>query len=451
MRVGAAVGIRILIAMNVGIAIPLVAQAQSSAETDISCDQTDALQRAVDSTPAGGRIVIRSGTCNGNLTLVRDVRIQGAGYDRVTLRATDASLPVLTVPRGVTATISNVTLAGGRVGLLVTGRAALAFTMVSDNVSGGVEVRDNGTFEADKLRISRNRGSGLTVVKGDASLRGSVIGQNVTVNGGGGVLLIGGKVELTGTQVEENDAVLDGGGILALQKSRLLLDRVRLSRNTTRTGHGGAMTINGSQAEIAGSSVFDNLADAGNGGAVAVLNGGEIKVNNTTMASNAASFQFADRPGGWGGGVYVDKDSKAALVHATIVQNSARFAAGIASDNVVTVYASLLTGNLGTIKEGECGGPGRIESKGWNLLMFLGECRFVSRPGDLMGASPRLGQPGLYGGVWNTLPLRDGSPALDRIPLSVCAGGLDQRLKPRPANGGCDVGAFERQPDERMP
>jgi hypothetical protein len=53
-----------------------------------------------------------------------------------------------------------------------------------------------------------------------------------------------------------------------------------------------------------------------------------------------------------------------------------------------------------------------------------------------MGASPRLGTPGLYGGAWNTVPLRDGSPAIDRIPLQACAGSLDQRLKPRPAKGG---------------
>jgi hypothetical protein len=147
----------------------------------------------------------------------------------------------------------------------------------------------------------------------------------------------------------------------------------------------------------------------------------------------------------------VDKASKASIVHATIVLNTARFAAGIASNNTVTVQATLLSGNLGATKAGECGGTGRIESKGWNLLMDMGDCRFQSRPGDLMGASPRLGPPGLYGGAWNIIPLRDGSPAIDRIPLDVCAGGLDQRLKPRPARGGCDVGAFERQPDDVMP
>ena len=446
------VGIWMLIAGSVSIAFPVVAHAQPSAESEISCDEPDALQHALMTIPAGGRIIVRAGTCSGNFTLSRDIRIQGSGFDQVMLRAADPAQPVVTVPRGITATISGVTIAGGRVGVLVTGRSSLAFTMVSENLSGGIEVRDSGTFEADKLRISRNKGPGLTVSKAEAVIRGGLINHNFSNGeGGAGVLVVGGRVELTGTQIEENDAIRDGGGVLALQKSAIVLDRVRLFRNTTRTGHGGAIAVNGSTAEVTGSSVFENVADAGNGGGVAVLNGGDIAVSNTTLAANVASFQFADRPGGWGGGIYVDKASKASIAYATIVLNTARFAAGVASNNTVTVLASLLSGNLGASKAGECGGTGRIESKGWNLLMEMGDCRFMSRAGDLMGAAPRLGPPGLYGGAWNTVPLRDGSPAIDRIPLAFCSGGLDQRLKPRPARGGCDVGAFERQPDDVMP
>jgi hypothetical protein len=452
MRERLAVHTLVLLAMNVGIAAPFVAHAQTSPDTEISCDTGEALEKALAATAPGGRIVIRSGTCTGNFKLVRDVRIQGSGYDRVTLRAFDAASPVITVPRGVAATISGVTIAGGRVGVSASGRVSLAFSLVSENLSGGIEIRDNGSLDGDKLKVSQNKGPGIAVLKAEAFLRGSVISHNVSNgDGGGGLLLVGGRANLTGTQIEENASVRDGGGVLALQKSVLVLERVRIFRNTTQTGHGGGLAINASTAEIAGSSVFENQADAGNGGGAAVLNDGEMKVTNTTLASNIASFQFPDRPGGWGGGVYVDKSSKATIIHSTIVLNSARFAAGIASDNAVTVLASLLSGNLGASKAGECGGNGRIESKGWNLLMQLGECRFLTRPGDLMGASPRLGPPGSYGGAWNTVPLRAGSPAIDRIPLEVCAGGLDQRLKPRPANGGCDVGAFERQADDVMP
>jgi hypothetical protein len=435
-------------AINVCIALPLIARAQPSSDTEISCETDDALQQALMAAPHGGRIIIRSGTCTANITLMRDVRIQGSGYDRVTLRAADPASPTVTVPRGVTATISGVTIAGGSVGVLAAGRLTLAFSAVSENLLGGIEVRDNGHLDGDKLRVSRNKGPGIIITKALAKLRGSLINQNATSEGGAGLTLLGGRAELTATQIEENESASDGGGVLARQQSVLVFDRVRLFRNSTATGHGGAIAIHASTAEITGSSVFENIAEAGNGGGIAVLGGGQAHVASTTVASNVASFHFPEQRGGWGGGVYVDKFSKATFVHATIVQNSSRFAAGLASDNTVTVRASLLSANLGASSAGECGGNGRVESRGWNMLMHLGECRFLFRPGDLIGATPQLGPPGLYGGTWNTVPLRTGSPAIDRIPLEACAGGLDQRLKPRPANGNCDVGAFERQPDD---
>lgn len=442
----------VLLAMNVGIAAPHVANAQPSSEIEISCDAGDSLQTALATVASGGRVIIRSGICTGNVTIERDVRIQGSGYDRVTLKAADPESAVLMVPRGVTATISNVSISGGRVGISSSGRVVLSFTSVTENNAGGIEIRDAGRLEGDKLKVTGNKGPGIILIKAEATLRGSLIARNITNgDGGGGLLIVGGRAELTATQIEENEAIRDGGGLLAMQKSTVVLDRVRLFRNAARTGHGGAIAITGSIAEITGSSVFENLADAGNGGGIAVLSDGEARLTNTTVASNVASFQSPSLPGGWGGGLYVDKASKALVVHSTIVLNSARFAAGIASNNTVILSASLLSGNLGATKGGECGGTGRVQSKGWNLLMDPGDCRFMSDAGDLMGASPRLGQPGLYGGTWNTFPLRDGSPAIDRIPLQACAGTLDQRLKPRPANGGCDVGAFERQPEDVMP
>jgi len=178
MRKRIVLGIQMLIAGSVSIAFPLVAHAQPSAESEISCDAPDALQHALMTIPAGGRIIVRAGTCTGNFMLSRDIRIQGSGLDQVTLRAADPAQPVVTVPRGITATISGVTIAGGRVGVLVIGRSSLAFTMVSENLSGGIEVRDSGTFEADKLRVSRNKGPALTVTKAEAVIRGGLINHN---------------------------------------------------------------------------------------------------------------------------------------------------------------------------------------------------------------------------------------------------------------------------------
>ena len=251
-----------LLAMNVCIAAPLLAHAQPTSEVEISCDTGDSLQAALAALAPGGRIVIRSGTCTGNLSLSRDVRIQGAGYDLVTIKAADASLPVVTVPRGVTATISGVTISGGRVGLWNAGRVSLSFSRVSENTSGGIEIRDRGYLEGDKIKVVRNTGPGITILGAEAMLRGSVIAPNVTGGGGGGMRIVGGRAELVGTQIEDNEAIRDGGGLLATGKGLLVLDRVRLFRNKARTGHGGAIAVNASTAEISGSSLFAHLAAA---------------------------------------------------------------------------------------------------------------------------------------------------------------------------------------------
>ena len=80
------VGIWMLIARSVSIAFPVVAHAQPSAESEISCDEPDALPHALMTIPAGGRIIVRAGTCSRNFTLSRDIRIQGSGFDQVMLR-----------------------------------------------------------------------------------------------------------------------------------------------------------------------------------------------------------------------------------------------------------------------------------------------------------------------------------------------------------------------------
>jgi len=91
MRKRIAVGIWMLIAGSVSIAFPLVAHAQPSAESEISCDATDALQHALMTIPAGGHFIVCAGVCTGNITLCRDIRIQGRGFDQVSLRAPSGS------------------------------------------------------------------------------------------------------------------------------------------------------------------------------------------------------------------------------------------------------------------------------------------------------------------------------------------------------------------------
>jgi hypothetical protein len=109
-------------------------------------------------------------------------------------RATRPAQPVVTVPRGITATISGVTncrRSRGRFGH----RSLVAGLQRGQRES--VRRDDSGTFEADKLWVSRNKGPGLTVTTAEAVIRGGLIHYNFSNGeGGAGVLVVGGRVEL---------------------------------------------------------------------------------------------------------------------------------------------------------------------------------------------------------------------------------------------------------------
>jgi hypothetical protein len=79
-------------------------------------------------------------------------------------------------------------------------------------------------------------------------------------------------------------------------------------------------------------------------------------------------------------------------------------------------------------------------------------CRF-DQPTDLteVTAELNLGPLAENGGPTKMHALEPGSVAIDLIPEAGCVVDTDQRGEPRPETGGtmCDVGAFERQPDEQ--
>jgi hypothetical protein len=70
--------------------------------------------------------------------------------------------------------------------------------------------------------------------------------------------------------------------------------------------------------------------------------------------------------------------------------------------------------------------------------------------------NPKLGTLGYHGGPTQTIPLREGIPAIDAGNPNGCTDGkgnllkTDQRGYPRPDKedvGGCDIGAYEKQSD----
>lgn len=121
---------------------------------------------------------------------------------------------------------------------------------------------------------------------------------------------------------------------------------------------------------------------------------------------------------------------------------------------VLEAFGSVVAQNL-------VGGPncvvGSTASTGYNLADDT-SCGLTGT-GDrqVVGIDPRLGVLGANGGLGPTrIPLAD-SPLLDAIPAAACQSGpaagivTDERGLPRPALGGCDIGAVEVQPEPPAP
>jgi hypothetical protein len=129
--------------------------------------------------------------------------------------------------------------------------------------------------------------------------------------------------------------------------------------------------------------------------------------------------------------------------------NSDGFAFGpaicVIPTNAVTLTGSILTGN------GSAQIFGPLLQESYNLYD-------APEPGPSSGGNdetvvfgdPLLGELGTYRGFAPVLPIRLGSPAIDRVPPALSPAN-DGRRKPRPFNGLSDIGAFEFSNDSIPP
>jgi hypothetical protein len=167
-----------------------------------------------------------------------------------------------------------------------------------------------------------------------------------------------------------------------------------------------------------------------NGGGIAQFGTGTLHLRNATIAGNTADSD-SGAPGdfvGNGGGVSITSGT-------ATVRNS------IIADNT--------DGSSAPNDHDDCSGS--LTSEGYNLIESITGCTFTNV--DDTVADPLLGMLSDNGGLTSTHALFNGSPAINNAnPGMPGSGGVaceatDQRGQPRGgAAGGCDIGAFERQP-----
>ena len=351
-------------------------------------------------TEAGIREAIAAGAgphtfaCNGATTVVteaeifidNDVILDGEG--QLTLDG-DGDHDVFAVAEGVTAELQGFAVTNGADDPSISG-------------AGGIRIRANATLTLTNSIVSGNTGSGLG---GGITNRGSLTLTNSAVSGNRGSGIFngpGGTLTLTNSTVSGNTAIQKGGGIYNLQGGMLTLVNSTVSGNSAAAGGGG----------ICNCGVLDPA-------------GGTVTLVNSTVSGNSG---VAGEDG------------------------------ILSEDGTVTVTNSLV--------DDACGGV--ITSNGYNIESPGNTCGF-DQTGDRSGVTTEqlnLGELAANGGPTMTHALLTEpivSVAVDVIPADDCVDAegellpTDQRGEPRfvgppfgpsePVGDGCDVGAFEVQPE----
>ena len=314
------------------------------------------------------------------------------------------------------------------------------------------------------------------------------------IDGGGAATVVriqaGSHVTLSKVTIQHGSSCADGGGIR--NKGRLTVNDTTISANST-IGYGGGVynlgTLMLNSTMISGNqSGGFGCGGLGEGSGGGIYNNGTLRLVATTIDGNTAygpCFEEGCLLGGGsgvGGGI-TNSNGTLTVINSTLTGNTARaaghlshaYGGGIANAATTDISSSTLTGNAvgahfsggggiygnvtlqNTIVANSPNGGncyGTMTSNGYNLSSD-NTCNF-SGSGDLNNTDPKLGTLGNNGGPTQTIPLLSGSPAIDAGNPNGCTDGhghllkTDQRGKPRPDkedNGGCDMGAYERQRD----
>ncbi|MFN7952906.1 MAG: CSLREA domain-containing protein [bacterium] len=338
----------------------------------------------------------------GDLDLLGDVEIVGAGASATTIDANGLDRIFDVRARDVDLRLSGVTLRGGNATVGVWGKMGGAVSLT-------------GTDPLPPFGYTDCTACTLT-------LEDSVVRDNVAIDGGAGVFIFGASaashitrstftnnqsstvsdVYITVSSIEITDSTLDanvGAGVAAVGAAGglITLDRSTVSNNGAGVGVDGF--------DVPGLPYLF----------------GSATIRNSTISGNAYV-------GLYGGNAYVTVESS------TIV----------APTGAIAVQGAYSTTFANTLVSGYCFPGSYPTSFGGNLESPGNLCGFTGTGDQVNVANPKLGPLGSYGGYTKTHNLQPGSPAIGAGLAANCPA-TDQRgiARPAPASGNCDVGAYE--------
>jgi parallel beta-helix repeat protein len=266
---------------------------------------------------------------------------------------------------------------------------------------------------------------GMTI----SGARASGFSGGALAKGGLGTLILD-SVWLTDNQASNGSGLHYSEGFTSIRNSTLSGNQSTLSGGAIAGANNGA---NVGVAEVINSTITGNLAQDFGGG-IFLGGTGRITVNSSTIQGNTADSDNGD--GGNGGGTY---NSSGGTPPTFSVAN--------------TLYAGNLVGSSGSSTTTQCGGAAYTSSD-YNLrTVSEAGCTGFNGTHDLINANPMLGTLGDNGGPTPTIPLLEGSPAINAgnpatptdNTFPTCPAEDQRGVTRGGGNGVCDIGAFEWQ------
>ncbi len=353
-------------------------------------------------------------------------------------------------------------------------------------MNAGVMIIEGSTISNND--VLDGYGGGIVNFGTSLTIHNSVISENTTSNpnnyefrgtGGGLHNSFGYDVTISNSVFRDNEAVY-GGAVYNLFGSLTFIESI-FSGNKA-SDDGGAVVQWGGDLNLTRSLVYNNEAED-QGGGVHIGQGNSV-IANTTISGNTATF---------GGGVSNAAETTT-IINSTITGNTATYGGGFAHPvGSARTYISrtLLSGNNAPygseIYNKNLPYPSFIFADDYNVFghggyggVYQYQAFLYFGPGATDFNATRdeydiplseildttlAGNDGLQAGLPNSPvtirshALAENSPAIDYIPNGQCdeppIDGVDQRGKPREVDGNndpteieCDVGAFERQPED---
>ncbi len=433
----------LLAAMALAVVVAAPAQADSTFTVNITNDAPDA-------SPGDGVCDSDSGAAGNQCTL-------RAAIEEANVDSDNDTIVIRSTLRG-TIPLSVATIGGDSAdGLSIKGPGADKIAVSADGADRVFDVAPDATVTISGLAISD---ATLTGVGNEGTLK--LINSTVLNNVRG--IYNRGTLNLTNSTVRNNHAPLaEGGGIYNHCLADLDLINSTVKDNTGESGggiynDGGSVTL--TKSTVSGNTtVGSNIGiSGGSGGGILNSKGclGKLTITDSTVSGNTAQF-------GFGGGIYnvypnspPTTSPTVSLDSTTISNNKAKVGGGIRNyrslDNygLVQLSRTIIAGNTA---DSSPDADGTFRSLGDNLIGDTeGNCHITAecdwRDTDLVEVNPRLGRLQNYGGPTDTHALLPGSPAVDKVPRSLCSPrdqrGVSRVDGDRDGTVRCDIGSFER-------